>query len=186
MDDIPSPPLVHDPETRRALQLDTLAAILPMEHRDRLAELLTDDDVGDAEASGAGRDGRKHAAGAGVGPCLSRSLGRRCDRRRPALARVGRPRAEIPGAPSLGSSRAGDGPTARHPESVAAALRQAELFAPTDPSPSTVKRRLSSWGTLHRWKGLGGPFSSPGLRSALRLAVRATMSGRGNARASAL
>src|SRR5260370_35047198 len=45
MDDIPSGALVSDPETRRALQLDTLSAILPMERRDRLAELLTDDDV---------------------------------------------------------------------------------------------------------------------------------------------
>ena len=41
-------------------------------------------------------------------------------------------------------------------------------------APSTVRRRLSSWATLHRWKGLEGPFASPALRSALRLAVRAT------------
>src|SRR5260221_8312210 len=45
MDDITSGALVSDPETRRALQLDTLSAILPMERRDRLPELLTDDDV---------------------------------------------------------------------------------------------------------------------------------------------
>lgn len=45
MDDITSRPLISDPETRRALQLDTLSAILPMERRDRLAALLTDDDV---------------------------------------------------------------------------------------------------------------------------------------------
>jgi len=30
-----------DAESRRALQLDTLAAILPMDRRDRLAQLLT-------------------------------------------------------------------------------------------------------------------------------------------------
>ena len=48
MDDITSRALVSDPETRRALQLDTLSAILPMERRDRLAELLTaaDDALG--------------------------------------------------------------------------------------------------------------------------------------------
>jgi len=39
-----APALDPDPETRRALQLDALAAILPMDRRDRLAELLTDDD----------------------------------------------------------------------------------------------------------------------------------------------
>jgi hypothetical protein len=36
--------LVHDPETRRALQFDTLAAVLPIERRDRLEQLLIDDD----------------------------------------------------------------------------------------------------------------------------------------------
>jgi integrase len=62
------------------------------------------------------------------------------------------------------------------PESVAAALRQAELLRSDGPhAPSTVKRRLSSWGTLHRWKGLESPLASPGLRSALRLAVRASV-----------
>jgi hypothetical protein len=39
-----APALDPDPETRRALQLDALAAILPMDRRDRLAELLTDDE----------------------------------------------------------------------------------------------------------------------------------------------
>ncbi|OYU74857.1 MAG: integrase, partial [Alphaproteobacteria bacterium PA3] len=34
-----------DAESRRALQLDTLSAILPMDRRDRLAQLLTDEDV---------------------------------------------------------------------------------------------------------------------------------------------
>jgi hypothetical protein len=36
--------LVHDPETRRALQFETLAAVLPIERRDRLGQLLIDDD----------------------------------------------------------------------------------------------------------------------------------------------
>ena len=39
-------PALHlDPETRRAQYLDALVAILPMDRRDRLAELLTDDGV---------------------------------------------------------------------------------------------------------------------------------------------
>ena len=38
----------------------------------------------------------------------------------------------------------------------------------------TVRRRLASWSTLHRWRGLEGPFASPALRSPLRLAVRAS------------
>jgi hypothetical protein len=64
MVEIPSPTLIHDPETRRALQLDTLAGILPMERRDRLAELLTDDDVATL----------KHLAQEGMGENTLRAL----------------------------------------------------------------------------------------------------------------
>jgi hypothetical protein len=64
MVEIPSPALIHDPETRRALQLDTLAAILPMGRRDRLAELLTDDDVATL----------KHLAQEGMGENTLRAL----------------------------------------------------------------------------------------------------------------
>jgi len=28
-------------------------------------------------------------------------------------------------------------------------------------APATVKRRLAHWGTLHRWRGLDGPFAAP-------------------------
>ncbi len=41
-------------------------------------------------------------------------------------------------------------------------------------APGTVKRRLAHWATLHRWRGLDGPFGSPSLRTALRLSVRAS------------
>jgi integrase len=37
---------------------------------------------------------------------------------------------------------------------------------------STVRRRLASWSTLHRWRGLSSAFSAPAVRSAMRLAVR--------------
>ena len=53
-----------DPEGRRALQLDALAAILPMDRRDRLAELLTDDDV----------ETLKHLAREGMGENSMRAL----------------------------------------------------------------------------------------------------------------
>jgi hypothetical protein len=36
---------VHDPETRPALQFDTLAAVVPMERRCRLEQLLIDDGI---------------------------------------------------------------------------------------------------------------------------------------------
>jgi hypothetical protein len=45
------PPLAVDPDTRRAHQLDALAAVLPMDRRGRRAQLLTDDAVGTLETS---------------------------------------------------------------------------------------------------------------------------------------
>jgi integrase len=41
-------------------------------------------------------------------------------------------------------------------------------------APDTVRRRLASWSTLTKWRGLAGAFASPALKSAIRLAVRAT------------
>jgi integrase len=61
------------------------------------------------------------------------------------------------------------------PSDVASALRADGLLRAEGPhAPDTVRRRLASWSTLHRWRGLEGPFASPALRSALRLAVRAS------------
>ena len=49
----------------------------------------------------------------------------------------------------------------------AAALR----WPPVPRTPSSGAS--ASWSTLHRWKGIDGPFAAPSLRAALRLAVRA-------------
>ena len=64
MREAPSPALSRDPLTRRALELDALAAILPMDRRDRLAEILTDDDVATL----------KHLAKEGMGENSLRAL----------------------------------------------------------------------------------------------------------------
>src|SRR5215204_5750928 len=51
---------------------------------------------------------------------------------------------------------------------VAAALLAQDLLRVAGPhAPSTVKRRLAHWGTLHRWRGIAGPFNSPHLRTAI-------------------
>jgi hypothetical protein len=86
MTERPPPPLAVDPETRRAHQLDVLAAVLPMDRRDRLAQLLTDDDV----------ETLKHLARRGMGENTLRAPASdlayleawavRGDRRSPALA----------------------------------------------------------------------------------------------------
>jgi hypothetical protein len=38
---------------------------------------------------------------------------------------------------------------------------------------ATVRRRLANWSTLTKWRGLDGAFTSPALKSAIRLAIRA-------------
>lgn len=175
MDKITSRALVSDPETRRALQLDALASILPIDRRDRLAELLTDEDVATLN----------HLAQEGMGENTLRALASDLAYLGAwSLAATGQP-LPWPASESLAlkfvahhlwdpAKREAD---RRHgmPDDVAASLRAAEVLRAVGPhAPSTVKRRLASWGTLHRWKGQEGPFAAPSLRSALRLAVRAS------------
>ncbi len=52
---------------------------------------------------------------------------------------------------------------------------QGFLRAPGPHAPDTVRRRLATWSTLTRWRGLDGIFASPAVKSALRLSVRATV-----------
>ena len=170
-----APTIQHDPETRRALELDALAAILPIDRRDRLAELLTDDDV----------ETLKHLARVGMGENTLRALASDLAYLEAwALAATGMslpwPAAEALALkfvahhlwdPAKREADDGHG----MPADVGDALRVDGLLRTEGPhAPDTVRRRLASWSTLHRWRGLEGPFASPALRSALRLAVRAS------------
>jgi hypothetical protein len=61
------------------------------------------------------------------------------------------------------------------PEHLATMLRVKGLLRSTGPhAPAAVRRRLTSWSILTRWRGLTGSFSGPSLKSALWLAVRAS------------
>lgn len=61
------------------------------------------------------------------------------------------------------------------PAEVEQSLRDQRFLRSSGPhAPDTVRRRLASWSTLTKWRGLSGVFSSPALKSAIRLAVRAT------------
>jgi site-specific recombinase XerD len=170
----PSPARSRNPVTRRALELDALAAILPMDRRDRLAEILTDDDVATL----------KHLAREGMGENSLRALASDLAYLEAwALASIGSPLPwPAPEALALkfvahhlwDSSRREADPNHGMPMDVSEALRAADLLRTLGPhAPATVRRRLSSWSTLHHWKGAAGPFASPALRSALRLSVRA-------------
>jgi integrase len=60
------------------------------------------------------------------------------------------------------------------PEAMAEALRAEGRLKSSGPhAPATVRRRLALWSSLHRWRGLEGPFGNPSIRNALRLAIRA-------------
>ena len=167
-------------EDRRALELDTLAAILPMDRRDALATLLTDDDVATL----------KHLAGEGIGDNSLRALASDLAYLEAwSLAATGGP-LPWPAPESLAlkfvahhlwdpQKRESD---ALHgmPADVEVFLREKGHLRSLGPhSPATVKRRLAHWGTLHRWRGFDGPFAAPTLRAALRLAVRASARPRG-------
>lgn len=167
--------LSAETETRRALQLDALAGILPLERRDKLATILTDDDV----------ETLRHLAREGMGENSLRALAS-------DLAYL-----EAWSLASTGSALPWPAPEAlvlkfiaHHlwdparraedaahgmPLDVEASLRAGDHLRCEGPhASSTVKRRLAHWATLHRWKGLESPLGTPAIRTGMRLAVRAS------------
>jgi hypothetical protein len=159
------PTLRLGPATRRSLQLDALAAILPMGRRDRPAELLTDDDV----------ETLKHLARQGMGENSLRALASDLAYLEAwAAAAAGQP-LPWPATEALTLKFVAHHPwdpakreiDSRHgmPVDVAEGLRAERLLRCEGPYVrNTVKRRLASWGTLHHWKGVHGPFAAPSLR----------------------
>ncbi|MES5047150.1 tyrosine-type recombinase/integrase [Rhizobium nepotum] len=172
---------------RRAEELDTIASVLPLERRDELAELLTDQDV----------ETLRHLVNQGMGDNTLRAL-------TSDLAYL-----EAWGLATTGKSLPWPAPealllkfVAHHlwdpekratdphhgmPAEVDENLRRQGFLKSTGPhAPSTVRRRLANWSTLTRWRGLNGAFASPALKSAIRLAVRAAPRTRGRKSAKAV
>ncbi len=158
----------------RATHLDALDAILPFDRRAKLAELLTDDDVATL----------KHLAKQGLGDNTMRALTSDLAYLEGwAVASTGKPLpwpapeallikfvAQHLWDPHQQTLDAAHG----MPEEVAVNLRERGLLKSSGPhAPATVRRRLTSWSTLTRWRGLHGFFNGPSLRSAMKLAVRA-------------
>ena len=159
---------------RRASELDTIAAVLPIERRDEPAELLTDQDV----------ETLLYLVNEGMGANSLRALTSDPSYLQAwALAATASP---LPWpAPEalllkfvahhlwLPERRAIE-PGRGMPVEVETNLRDGGFQHVDGPhSPSTVRRRLAHWSTLTKWRGLEGAFASPALKSAIRLAVRA-------------
>jgi integrase len=164
----------------RAEGLDALDAILPFNRRERLAELLTDDDVATL----------KHLAKQGLGANTMRALASDFAYLEAwVFAATGRPM-PWPAPEALLIKFVAHHLWDRHqqeldpahgmPQDVAASLCERGLLRTNGPhAPATVRRRLSSWSTLTQWRGLTGAFDAPGLRAAIKLAVRASGRPRG-------
>ncbi|AHK46654.1 putative integrase-like protein (plasmid) [Ensifer adhaerens OV14] len=172
---------------RRAEELDTIASVLPLERRDELAELLTDQDI----------ETLRHLVNQGMGDNTLRAL-------TSDLAYL-----EAWGLAATGKSLPWPAPealllkfVAHHlwdpekratdpdhgmPADVDGNLRQQGFLKSVGPhAPATVRRRLANWSTLTKWRGLDGAFASPALKSAIRLSVRAVPRTRGRKSAKAV
>lgn len=170
-----SEPVASAAAENRSVELDTLAAILPMDRRDKLAELLTDDDVATL----------RHLAKEGMGVNTLRALTSDLAYLEAwSLAATG---FTLPwSAPEAlllkfvahhlwDPRRRETDPDHGMPGGIDQRLREDGFLRSSGPhAPDTVRRRLASWSTLTKWRGLDGAFTSPALKSALRLAVRAT------------
>jgi integrase len=160
----------------RAATLDTIAAVLPIERRDELAELLSDQDV----------DTLRHLVNEGMGANTLRALTSDLAYLQAwSLASTG---SALPWpAPEAlllkfvahhlwDPERRLTDPLHGMPADVEDKLRlQGFLRANGPHAPDTVRRRLATWSTLTRWRGLEGAFASPALKSAIKLAVRASV-----------
>lgn len=161
---------------RRAEALDALDAVLPFDRRTQLAGVLSDDDVATL----------RHLASQGLGPNSLRALTSDLFYLEAwALAATGM---ELPWpAPETlllkfvahhlwdPVHRLSDTAHGMPSEVAAALVAQGLLKVKERPhAPATVRRKLSSWSTLTKWRGLLGDFNAPGLKSALKLAIRAT------------
>ncbi len=148
--------------------------MLPIGRRDKLAELLTDQDV----------ETLRHLVNTGMGENTLRALTSDLAYLEAwSLAAVGSP-LPWPAPEALllkfvahhlwdPAKREGD-PNHGMPDDVDRALRNVGFLRSTGPhAPDTVRRRLANWSTLTKWRGLDGAFASPALRSAIRLSVRA-------------
>ncbi|ANL24336.1 integrase/recombinase family protein (plasmid) [Rhizobium sp. N113] len=172
--DIIAPKSAPDAVARRAETLDTIAAVLPIDRRDKLAEILSDQDV----------ETLRHLVNEGMGDNTLRALASDLGYLEAwCLAATGRS-LPWPAPEALllkfvahhlwDPARRETDPEHGMPAAVEQSLRDGGFLRSAGPhAPDTVRRRLANWSTLTKWRSLGGAFASPALKSAIRLAIRA-------------
>ncbi|MBB5577018.1 site-specific integrase [Rhizobium paranaense] len=172
--DILAPNTSPDAIARRAETLDTIAAVLPIDRRDKLAEILTDQDV----------ETLKHLVNEGMGANTLRALASDLGYLEAwAMAATDNP-LPWPAPEALllkfvahhlwDPARRETDPEHGMPAEISQVLRDTGFLRTSGPhAPDTVRRRLANWSTLTKWRGLDGAFTSPALKSAIRFAVRA-------------
>lgn len=160
---------------RRSEELNALEAILPFDRRDQLAALLTHDDVATL----------KHLANEGVGDNTLRAIASDLGYLEAWCQFATGTPLPWPAPESLllkfvahhlwDPTRRAEDENHGMPVAVESSLRSQRLLRADGPhAPETVRRRLTSWSILTRWRGLTGAFDGPSLKSALRLAVHAS------------
>ncbi|WP_320200765.1 site-specific integrase (plasmid) [Agrobacterium sp. rho-13.3] len=168
------PRKAQTPVERRAEELDTIASVLPLDRRDELAELLTDQDI----------ETLRHLVNTGMGANTLRAL--TSDLSYLQAWSIAATRASLPWpAPEAlllkfvahhlwDPEKRENDPDHGMPHTVDQILRSQGFLKSAGPhAPDTVRRRLASWSTLTKWRGFSGAFTSPALKQAIRLAVRA-------------
>nr|WP_205934442.1 site-specific integrase [Rhizobium leguminosarum] len=159
---------------RRAEELDTIAAVLPIERRDELAELLTDHDV----------ETLRHLVNQGMGDNTLRALTSDLTYLEAWGLAATKKSLPWPAPEALllkfvahhlwDPEKRAYAPDHGMPADVDESLRSQGFLKSVGPhAPATVRRRLANWSTLTKWRGLDGAFASPALKSAIRLAIRA-------------
>ncbi|TAV64775.1 site-specific integrase [Rhizobium leguminosarum] len=158
----------------RAEELDTIAAVLPIERRDELAELLNDQDV----------ETLRHLVNQGMGDNTLRALTSDLTYLEAWALAATKKSLPWPAPEALllkfvahhlwDSQRRESDPDHGMPADVDENLRSQGFLKSVGPhAPATVRRRLANWSTLTKWRGFDGAFASPSVKSAIRLAVRA-------------
>ncbi|NSX94070.1 site-specific integrase [Agrobacterium tumefaciens] len=171
----PKKPASLSPVERRGVELDTIASVLPIERRDELAELLTDQDV----------ETLRHLVNEGMGANTLRALTSDLTYLEAWALAATKRSLPWPAPEALllkfvaqhlwDPQKRVDDPDHGMPADVDDNLRSQGFLKAVGPhAPDTVRRRLASWSTLTKWRGLSGSFSSPALKQAIRLALRAT------------